>query len=75
MRARDASGVEGVEVFLRFVRAHPRYARLVARLGAFADVTGCGDDEARRALREVVVIALEVEAGAPAPLQLGSVRS
>jgi deazaflavin-dependent oxidoreductase (nitroreductase family) len=54
----DASGAEGAEVFLRFVRGHPRYARLVARLGAFADVTRASDEEVRAEGREVVVVAL-----------------
>jgi deazaflavin-dependent oxidoreductase (nitroreductase family) len=73
-RARDASGSEGADVFLRFIREHPRYATLVARLGAFADVSGRSDDEARAHLRELVVIALTAETGAPVG-QRSSVRS
>lgn len=57
-RARDATGAEGAEVFLRFLRDHPRYARLVARLVDFADMTRAADDEVRTYGREVVVIAL-----------------
>jgi deazaflavin-dependent oxidoreductase (nitroreductase family) len=72
VRARDATGDEGAEVFLRFFREHPRYARLVARLGAFEDVTGRSEDEARSYLRSVVVIAL---VAAAAPGQRSSVRS
>lgn len=61
VRARDASGDEGAEVYLRFFREHPRYARLVARLGAFADVSGWSEDEARRHFRGVVVVALAAD--------------
>ncbi len=73
-RARDASGTEGADVFLRFIREHPRYARLVSRLGAFADVSGRSDDEAMVYLRELVVIALTAEVEKPAG-QRSSVRS
>lgn len=64
--ARDATGEEGSAVLLRFVREHPRYARLVARLGAFDDVSGRPHEEARAYLRAIVVIALEVTRSAPA---------
>jgi deazaflavin-dependent oxidoreductase (nitroreductase family) len=60
-RARDATGAEGAEVFLRFLREHPRYARMVARLGAFADMTRASDEEVRAYGRQVVVIALTTE--------------
>jgi deazaflavin-dependent oxidoreductase (nitroreductase family) len=59
--ARDATGAEGAEVMLRFVREHPRYARLVAALGAFEDVSRRPDDEVRDYLRTVVVIALAID--------------
>jgi len=57
-RARDATGEEGAEVFLRFGREHPRYARLVARLVGFPDLSAASDDETRAYGRSVVVIAL-----------------
>ena len=57
-RARDATGVEGAEVFLRFVREHPRYAGLVARLVGFRDLSAASDEEARAYGETVVVIAL-----------------
>jgi deazaflavin-dependent oxidoreductase (nitroreductase family) len=57
-RARDATGEEGAEVFLRFGREHPRYARLVARLVGFPDPSAASEGEARAYGRSVVVIAL-----------------
>jgi deazaflavin-dependent oxidoreductase (nitroreductase family) len=57
-RARDATGPEGAEVFLRFLREHRRYAQLVASLEAFPDLTGAPDEEVRSYGREMVVIAL-----------------
>jgi len=58
-RARDASGDEGAEVYVRFFREHPRYARFVAMLGPFEDVSTKPEDEARAYFRTLVVIALE----------------
>jgi deazaflavin-dependent oxidoreductase (nitroreductase family) len=62
-RARDATGAEGAEVFFRFVRGHPRYARLVARLVGFADMSNASDEELRAYGRDVIVIALTPTAG------------
>lgn len=58
--ARDVTGDEGGRVMLRFIREHPRYARVVASLGAFEDVSGHPDEEAEAQLRSVVVIELAV---------------
>ena len=57
-RAREATGGEGAEVFVRFCREHPRYARLVALLVGFPDLSAASEDEAWAYGRSVVVIAL-----------------
>lgn len=56
--ARDASGPEGADVVLRFIRTHPWYARLVVWLVGYVDSIDHPDDVLRAKLEEVPVIAL-----------------
>jgi deazaflavin-dependent oxidoreductase (nitroreductase family) len=72
-RRRDAvavevTGPEGAEVVLRFIREHPRYARLVVRLVGYTPSIDVPDDVLRARLRDVVVFALrEANARRPSP--------
>lgn len=63
-RAVEITGPEGAEVVLRFIRDHPRYARLVIRLVGYVDSPDRPDDELRALLRTVPVMALRPD---PAP--------
>jgi len=58
-RVRDASGAEGAEVVLRFLRAHPIYGRVIARAVGYVDRVGRPDDELRRDLIATPVFAIE----------------
>lgn len=57
-RAAEVTGEEGAEVVLRFIRAHPLYARLVVWLVGYVDSPDRSDDALRARLRTVPVIAL-----------------
>ena len=54
----DVTGAEGAEVVLRFVRLHPRYARIVVWLVGYVDRIDRPDDELRARLAETPVFAL-----------------
>ena len=56
--ARDATGPEGADVVLRFIRTHPRYARVVVWLVGYVDSTDHPDPVLRAKLEDVPVIAL-----------------
>ena len=60
-RVRDATGTEGAEVVLRFVRAHPRYARLIVYFVGYVERLDRSDDDLRRDLANTPVFAIEVE--------------
>ena len=61
VRVRDATGSEGADVVLRFLRAHPRYARIIVWFVGYVDRIDRPDDELRRALATTPVYALEAE--------------
>src|SRR5688572_17019408 len=54
----EVTGAEGANVVLRFIREHPRYARLVVRLVGYTETVDVPDEELRRRLQRVVVFAL-----------------
>ncbi len=56
--ARDATGREGADVVLRFIRTHPRYARLVVALVGYVDSIDHPDAVLRAKLLDVPVMAL-----------------
>jgi len=58
---RDATGSEGAEVVLRFLRDHPRYARLIVWFVGYVERIDRPDDELRRELASTPVFALEVD--------------
>jgi len=57
-RAEEITGPRGAEVILRFIRGHPRYARLVIALVGYVDSPDHSDDTLRAKLRDVPVVAL-----------------
>jgi deazaflavin-dependent oxidoreductase (nitroreductase family) len=59
-RVREATGAEGSKVVLRFIRAHPRYARVVVWFVGYVDRIDRPDDELRSLLAETPVFAVEV---------------
>ena len=60
-RAEEVTGPRGAEVILRFIRGHPRYARLVIAMVGYVDSPDHSDDELRAKLRDVPVMALRPE--------------
>ena len=58
VRAEEITGPRGADVIVRFIREHPRYARLVIALVGYVDSPDHSDDELRAKLRDVPVIAL-----------------
>ena len=54
----EVTGDEGADVVLRFIRAHPLYARLVVWLVGYTPTVDVPDEVLRERLREVVVFAL-----------------
>jgi deazaflavin-dependent oxidoreductase (nitroreductase family) len=60
--ATEVTGAEGAEIVLRFIRGHPRYARLVVWLVGYVDRIDHPDDELRALLRRVTVFALRASA-------------
>ena len=62
-RVRDATGREGAEVVLRFLRAHPWYGRVVVWFVGYVDRIDRSDDELRRDLATTLVFAVEVTSG------------
>jgi deazaflavin-dependent oxidoreductase (nitroreductase family) len=59
-RVRDATGREGADVVLRFVRAHPYYARLIVWFVGYVDRLDRSDDQLRLDLATTPVFAVEV---------------
>ena len=59
VRVRDASGAEGAEVVLRFIRRHPRYARVIVWFVGYVDRIDRPDAELRQALHATPVFAIE----------------
>jgi deazaflavin-dependent oxidoreductase (nitroreductase family) len=59
-RVRDASGAEGAEVVLRFLRAHPWYGRVVAWFVGYVERIDRADDALRHDLTATPVFAIEV---------------
>jgi deazaflavin-dependent oxidoreductase (nitroreductase family) len=57
-RATEVTGAEGADVVLRFIREHPRYARLVIWFVGYVDRVDIPDDELRAQLMNVPVVAL-----------------
>ena len=56
--AEEITGPRGAEVILRFIREHPRYARVVIALVGYVDSPDHSDDDLRAKLRDVPVVAL-----------------
>jgi deazaflavin-dependent oxidoreductase (nitroreductase family) len=56
--AEEITGPRGADVILRFIRAHPLYARVVIALVGYVDSPDHPDDELRAKLRDVPVVAL-----------------
>lgn len=59
-RVRDASGAEGADVVLRFLRAHPWYGRVIVWFVGYVERVDRPDDELRRDLAATPVFAIEV---------------
>ena len=59
-RVRDATGPEGADVVLRFIRAHPRYARVIVWFVGYVDAVDHSDDALRKRLASTPVFAVEV---------------
>ena len=60
-RVRDATGTEGAEIVLRFIRAHPLYSRIIVWFVGYVESTDRPDDELRSLLTSTPVFAIEVE--------------
>ena len=60
-RVRDATGPEGAEVVLRFLRAHPRYARMIVFFVGYVERIDRPDDALRRDLATTPVLAVEAD--------------
>lgn len=58
-RLRDATGAEGADVVLRFLRAHPWYGAAVVRMVGYVDRLDLPDDALRARLAAWPVFALE----------------
>lgn len=59
-RVRDATGTEGADVVLRFIRAHPWYARVIVWFVGYTSRLDRPDAELRRDLATTPVYAVEV---------------
>jgi deazaflavin-dependent oxidoreductase (nitroreductase family) len=57
-RATDVTGPEGAEIVLRFIRAHPLYARLIVWMLRYVDSIDHPDETLRAKLIDVPVMAL-----------------
>lgn len=64
---RDATGAEGAAVVLRFLRQHPRYARLIVWFVGYVDRVDRPDDELLRDLQRTPVFAIDVVSGPGMP--------
>ncbi|MDX2167317.1 MAG: nitroreductase/quinone reductase family protein [Deltaproteobacteria bacterium] len=56
---RDATGAEGADVVLRFLRTHPWYGRVIVWLVGYVDRINVPDAELRQALLTTPVFAVE----------------
>jgi deazaflavin-dependent oxidoreductase (nitroreductase family) len=59
VRVRDATGPEGAEVVLRFLRAHPWYGRVIVWFVGYVDRIDRSDDDLRARLATTPVFAIE----------------
>lgn len=59
VHVRDATGAEGAEVVLRFLRAHPWYGRVIVWFVGYVERIDVPDSELRRALMDTPVFAVE----------------
>jgi deazaflavin-dependent oxidoreductase (nitroreductase family) len=59
VRVRDATGAEGAEVVLRFLRAHPWYGRVIVWFVGYVDRIDRSDDDLRARLATTPVFAIE----------------
>ncbi len=66
-RVRDATGDEGAAVVLRFIRAHPWYARMIVWFVGYVDRIDRPDEELRAALVATPVFAIEVRDDSESP--------
>ncbi len=57
-RVDDATGAEGADVVLRFLRAHPWYGRVIVWFVGYVDRVDYPDDELRARLRATPVFAI-----------------
>ena len=55
---RDVTGPEGADVVLRFIRGHPRYARVIVWFVGYVERVDVPDDELRRELVATPVFAI-----------------
>ena len=58
-RLRDATGREGAEITLRFIRAHPWYSRMIVWFVGYVDSIDRPDEELRERLASTPVFAIE----------------
>ena len=65
VHVRDATGAEGAAVVLRFLRAHPWYARIIVWFVGYVDRIDRPDAELLQALADTPVFAIEVVAEDP----------
>jgi deazaflavin-dependent oxidoreductase (nitroreductase family) len=59
-RVRDVTGAEGADAMLRFMRAHPRYARVVAWFVGHVRGLDRPDAELRRDFSQLTTLAVDV---------------
>ncbi len=59
VHVRDASGSEGAEIVLRFLRTHPWYGRVIVWFVGYVDDVRGSDDELRGKLLSAPVFAVE----------------
>jgi deazaflavin-dependent oxidoreductase (nitroreductase family) len=59
VHVRDATGAEGAEVVLRFLRAHPWYGRVIVWFVGYVDRIDVPDAELRAALLSTPVFAVQ----------------
>ena len=59
VRVRGATGAEGAEVVLRFLRAHPWYGRVIVWFVGYVDRIDLPDEQLRHALLSTPVFAID----------------
>ena len=60
-RVRDATGAEGAEVVLRFIRDHPWYSRVIVWFVGYVERIDRSDEELRRELAGTPVFAIQAK--------------